>query len=133
MRLILSSSKTDTNNMYSTPITRNPDSQVRFSNIRDIQGRIKQHKLSSLAKAKALRRPLRMRRTTFVQSFYKSCMLRSHKSNIGHASRERKRHPRKDKSSIRSQAWRRRKHLGGHCECFEKQAFEFIIIDLQKL
>jgi len=34
---------------------------------------------------------------------------------------------------MRSQAWRRRKHLGGHCECFEKQAFEFIIIDLQKL
>uniref|UniRef100_A0A2K2A5I7 Uncharacterized protein n=1 Tax=Populus trichocarpa TaxID=3694 RepID=A0A2K2A5I7_POPTR len=34
---------------------------------------------------------------------------------------------------MRTQAWRRRKHLGGHCECFEKQAFEFIIIDLQKL
>uniref|UniRef100_M1BQS3 Uncharacterized protein n=1 Tax=Solanum tuberosum TaxID=4113 RepID=M1BQS3_SOLTU len=37
------------------------------------------------------------------------------------------RHPRKDRSSICSQAWRRRKHLGGHCECFEKQALGSII------
>uniref|UniRef100_A0A6N2KE21 Uncharacterized protein n=1 Tax=Salix viminalis TaxID=40686 RepID=A0A6N2KE21_SALVM len=42
---------------------------------------------------------------------------------------EKVKHPRKDKSSIRSQAWRRRKHLDGHCECFEKQALGFIIID----
>ncbi|KAJ8754794.1 hypothetical protein K2173_012183 [Erythroxylum novogranatense] len=35
----------------------------------------------------------------------------------------------KDKSSTSSQAWRRRKLLGGHCECFEKQAFGFVIIN----
>ncbi|KAL2321530.1 hypothetical protein Fmac_025909 [Flemingia macrophylla] len=40
------------------------------------------------------------------------------------------RHPRKDNNSISSQAWRRRKLLGGHCECLEKQAFGFIIIEL---
>ncbi|KAK9134425.1 hypothetical protein Syun_013755 [Stephania yunnanensis] len=34
------------------------------------------------------------------------------------------RHPRKDKSSRSSQAWRRRKLSGGHCECFEKQALK---------
>uniref|UniRef100_A0A7N0UN34 Uncharacterized protein n=1 Tax=Kalanchoe fedtschenkoi TaxID=63787 RepID=A0A7N0UN34_KALFE len=33
------------------------------------------------------------------------------------------RHPRKDRSSISSQARRKAKTLGGHCECFEKQAF----------
>jgi len=32
------------------------------------------------------------------------------------------RHPRKDKSCINSQARRKAKALGGHCECFEKQA-----------
>ena len=40
------------------------------------------------------------------------------------------RHPRKDNSSTSSLAWRRRKLSGGHCECFEKQAFGFIIIDI---
>ncbi|KAF8109572.1 hypothetical protein N665_0094s0039, partial [Sinapis alba] len=39
------------------------------------------------------------------------------------------RHPRKDKSSISSQAWRKAKALGGHCECFEKQALRFILIN----
>ena len=34
------------------------------------------------------------------------------------------------KHSISSQAWRRRKLLGGHCECFEKQAFGIIIRNL---
>ncbi|KAF3511474.1 hypothetical protein F2Q69_00008572 [Brassica cretica] len=39
------------------------------------------------------------------------------------------RHPRKDKSCISSQAWRKAKALGGHCECFEKQALTFILIN----
>ncbi|RID77109.1 hypothetical protein BRARA_A00040 [Brassica rapa] len=39
------------------------------------------------------------------------------------------RHPRKDKNIISSQARRKAKALGGHCECFEKQALTSIIID----
>ncbi|ESW32326.1 hypothetical protein PHAVU_002G312700 [Phaseolus vulgaris] len=35
-------------------------------------------------------------------------------------------------SSISSQTRERRKLLGGHCECSEKQAFGFIIIELLK-
>ncbi|KAK8472826.1 hypothetical protein PHAVU_002G312008, partial [Phaseolus vulgaris] len=35
-------------------------------------------------------------------------------------------------SSISSQARERRKLLGGHCECLEKQAFGIIINDLAK-
>ncbi|KAG5014702.1 hypothetical protein JHK82_020384 [Glycine max] len=41
-------------------------------------------------------------------------------------------HPRKDNSSISSLAWRRRKLLGGHCECLEKQALGFIIIGVNQ-
>jgi hypothetical protein len=33
-------------------------------------------------------------------------------------------------NSTSSQARQRRKLLGGHCECFEKQAFGFIIINI---
>lgn len=40
------------------------------------------------------------------------------------------RHPRKDRSSTSSLAWQRRKLLGSHCECCEKQAFEFVIISI---
>ncbi|KAF8098526.1 hypothetical protein N665_0264s0029 [Sinapis alba] len=39
------------------------------------------------------------------------------------------RHPRKDRSCINSQARRKAKALGGHCECFEKQALTFILIN----
>lgn len=42
------------------------------------------------------------------------------------------RHPRKDWSSISSQAWRRRKLSGGHCECFWETSLEFVIIDTMK-
>ncbi|BAT72825.1 hypothetical protein VIGAN_01026700 [Vigna angularis var. angularis] len=31
-----------------------------------------------------------------------------------------------------SQAWRRRKLFGGHCECLEKQALEYVIIEFLK-
>ncbi|CBI21545.3 unnamed protein product, partial [Vitis vinifera] len=34
-------------------------------------------------------------------------------------------------SSTNSQAWQRRKLLGGYCECFEKQAFGVVIIDIE--
>lgn len=39
------------------------------------------------------------------------------------------RHPRKDKSSINSQAWRKAKALRRPLRMFEKQAFGFIIVN----
>ncbi|KAK2385436.1 hypothetical protein QL285_072675 [Trifolium repens] len=34
------------------------------------------------------------------------------------------RHPRKDRTALALKPWQRRKLLGGHCECFEKQALD---------
>jgi hypothetical protein len=34
----------------------------------------------------------------------------------------------RNKAALTLKPWRRRKLLGGHCECFEKQAIGFVII-----
>ncbi|KAG5155801.1 hypothetical protein JHK82_013770 [Glycine max] len=60
----------------------------------------------------------------------KKIIKQSQSNQIKYASKlQNLRHPRKDNNSTSSQAWRRRKLLGGHCECLEKQAFVIVIID----
>ncbi|KAK9233288.1 hypothetical protein WN943_023537 [Citrus x changshan-huyou] len=81
---------------------------------------MKQHKLSSPAKAKALRRPLRINEKQAFRIIIRNLNTSSYIVILtpGITNPKSLRHPRKDKSSISSQARRRRKLLGGHCECF---------------